>query len=300
MNAAIEATCISKRYRSAWALRDCSLHLPAGRVAALVGPNGAGKTTLLHLAMGLLRPTSGSISVFGWSPQDQPALLLPRVGFIGQERPLYRRMRAGELMEFGRRLNPRWDVARAQARIARANVDPNQRIGTLSGGQQAQVALALTLAKRPDLLLLDEPLSSLDPLARREFLQVLMEAVTEERTSVVLSSHILGELERTCDYLIILSEGRVQVAGDIDALLAGHRILVGPRASAEDVARDPTIVQASHAPQQTTLLVRTDGRRPDPRWEQHGVSLEELALAYLGHPSVGMISDPIGSVRPDH
>ncbi|MFZ0130793.1 MAG: ABC transporter ATP-binding protein [Candidatus Dormiibacterota bacterium] len=300
MNVAIEATCVSKRYRSAWALRDCSLKIPAGRVVALVGPNGAGKTTLLHLAMGLLPPTSGSISVFGWSPQHQPMLLLPRVGFIAQERPLYRRLRARELLEFGRRLNPRWDGARAQSRIARFDVDPNQRIGKLSGGQQAEVALALTLAKRPDLLLLDEPLSSLDPLARREFLQVLMEAVTEEGTSVVLSSHILGELERTCDYLVILCQGRVQVAGDIDSLLAGHRILVGPRASADDVARDPTVVQASHAPQQTTLLVRTNGSSPDPQWEQHEVSLEELALAYLGRPSVGMIADPLGSARTHH
>lgn len=293
MSAALEATGLGKRYGRSWALRDLSLSLPAGHVVALVGPNGAGKTTLLHTAMGFLAPTTGDISVFGWSPHTQPTLVLPRVGFIGQDRPLYRRFRVRELMEFGRRLNPRWDGVLAQTRLERFGIPLDRRVGKLSGGQQAQVALALTLAKRPDLLLLDEPLSSLDPLARREFLRVLLEAVTDDGISVVLSSHIIGELERTCDYLVILSEGDVQVAGDIQALLSGHRILVGPRVAGDRTADDPNVVQVSHALHQTTMLVRTNGRAPGPEWEQHAVDLEDLTLAYLARPAAGTMPTPV-------
>jgi ABC-2 type transport system ATP-binding protein len=292
MSAALEATGLGIRYGRTWALRDCSLRLPAGHVVALVGPNGAGKTTLLHTAMGFLAPSAGHINVFGWSPHDQPILVLPRVGFIGQERPLYQRLRVRELMEFGRRLNPRWDGALASTRLETFGIDPERRVRNLSGGQQAQVALALTLAKRPDLLLLDEPLSSLDPLARREFLQALMTAVVEDGLSVVLSSHIIAELDRTCDYLVILSEGQVQVAGEIDALLAGHHVLVGPRSDDEPLLRDSTIVQVSHAPQQTTLLVRGNGRQPDPRWERHAAALEDVVMAYLRRPSAMSLPTP--------
>jgi ABC-2 type transport system ATP-binding protein len=292
MSAALEATGLGKRYGKTWALRDCSLRIPAGHVVALVGPNGAGKTTLLHTAMGFLTPSNGHINVFGWSPHEQPTLVLPRVGFIGQERPLYRRFRVRELMEFGRRLNPRWDGTLARTRLETFGIDPERLVGKLSGGQQAQVALALTLAKRPDLLLLDEPLSSLDPLARREFLQGLMAAVAEDSISVVLSSHIIAELERTCDYLVILSQGQVQVAGEIDVLLVEHQVLVGPRTDQEALLRDPTIVHVSHAPHQTTLLVQTNGRHLDAGWERHAAGLEDVTLAYLSRPSAVSLPGP--------
>src|SRR5438309_3746865 len=214
MSAALTATGLSKRYGHRWALRDCSLEIPQGRVAALVGPNGAGKTTLLHLAAGLLRPTDGTVSVFGGTP-GRDLDLLPEIGFMAQDVPLYRSFTVGEMVEFGRRTNVRWDSDLAVARLRRAGIDFAQRAGTLSGGQRAQVALALAFGKQPRLLLLDEPLASLDPLARREFLQVLMEGVAEDGVTVVLSSHVITDLERVCDYLILLSSSRTQVAGDI-------------------------------------------------------------------------------------
>jgi ABC-2 type transport system ATP-binding protein len=261
-------------------------------VVALVGPNGAGKTTLLHLAMGFLNPTSGDIKVFGWSPQEQPTIVLPRVGFLAQDRPLYRRFSVRDLLEFGRRLNPRWDDQLARARMDRLGIPLNRPVGKLSGGQQAQVALAITLAKRPDMLLLDEPLSNLDPLARREFLQILMDAVAEDELTVILSSHIISELERTCDYLVILAQGQVQVAGEIEHLLNSHRTLVGGACDRAALERDPSVVYSSHTPRQTTMLVKMNGRPAAGQWEEHPVGLEELVIAYLSRPTATSLPHP--------
>ncbi len=290
MIAAIEATALSKRYGATRALDECTVRIPAGHVVALVGPNGAGKTTLLHLAMGFLHPTSGRITTFGWSPREQPTVVLPRVGFLAQDRPLYRGFKVRELLEFGRRLNPRWDSQLARTRMERFAIPPDRPVGRLSGGQQAQVALAVTLAKRPEMLLLDEPLSNLDPLARREFLQVLMEAVAEDGLTVVLSSHIISELERTCDYLVILAAGRVQLDGAIEGLLGSHRTLVGGPCDRALLERDPAVVHSSHMPRQTTMVVRMNGRPAAGQWEEHPLALEELVLAYLSRPSAGSMS----------
>jgi ABC-2 type transport system ATP-binding protein len=290
MIGAIEATSLTKRYGATRALNECDLRIPAGRVVALVGPNGAGKTTLLHLAMGFLRPTSGRITTFGWSPEEQPTVVLPRVGFLAQDRPLYRRLKVGELLEFGRRLNPRWDGQLARTRMEQLAIPLGRPLGQLSGGQQAQVALALTLAKRPEMLLLDEPLSNLDPLARREFLQVLMEAVAKDGLTVVLSSHIISELERTCDYLVILAAGKVRLTGDIEGLVDSHRTLVGGPCDRALLERDPTVVHSSHTPRQTTMVVRMNGQPAAGQWEEHPVGLEELVLAYLSQPSTLTIS----------
>ncbi|HEY7348618.1 MAG TPA: ABC transporter ATP-binding protein [Ktedonobacterales bacterium] len=281
MRTALETTKLSKRYGRTWALRDCTLALPAGRVAALVGPNGAGKTTLLHLAVGLLEPTAGSVEVFGFSPREQPKEALPRLGFVAQDHPLYKGFTVEELLTLGRKLNPRWDDELARARIHQLGIPMQRRAGKLSGGQQAQVALVLALAKRPDLLLLDEPLASLDPLARREFLRTLMEAVAESGLTVLLSSHIIGDLERVCDYLVILSASQVQLAGDIEEMVKGHKRLVGPRQEVEALASVHTIIEASHTERQTTLLVRTNGPVFGPTWEAQPVSLEDIVLAYL-------------------
>jgi len=199
---------LGKRYGATWALRDCSFTLPAGHVAALVGPNGAGKTTLLHLCVGLLAPSAGKVAVFDHAPYAQPAEVLPRVGFLAQDHPLYKGFTVVETLTLGRKLNPRWDDMAARARLQRLAIPLDRRVGKLSGGQQAQVALALALSKRPDLLLLDEPVASLDPLARRDFLRTLTDAATEDGLTVLLSSHIIGDLERVCDYLIILSASR--------------------------------------------------------------------------------------------
>jgi ABC-2 type transport system ATP-binding protein len=283
---ALETTNLSKRYgRKGWALQDATLRLPTGRVAALVGPNGAGKTTLLHLAVGLLNPTGGSVRVCGFDPGQQAKETLPRIGFVAQDHPLYKTFSVADMLTFGRKLNPRWDDDLALRRLQRLGIPLKRAVGKLSGGQQAQVALALALAKRPELLLLDEPIASLDPLARREFLRTLMEATAEGGLTVLLSSHIIADLERVCDYLIILSASRVQLAGEIDEIVRTHKLLVGPRADPTAVASVHNIIEASHTPRQTTLLVRLNGVIFDPSWEVRDVSLEDIVLAYLGQSS---------------
>jgi ABC-2 type transport system ATP-binding protein len=278
---AISTQGLGKRYGSKWALRDCTIEVPEGSVTALVGPNGAGKTTLLQLAVGLTRPSAGDVTVLGLSPRD-PALLA-RVGFVGQEHPLHRGFTVAETMKLGRKLNPGWDDALAHERLQRLDLPLDRTVGRLSGGQRAQVALTVALAKRPELLLLDEPVASLDPLARREFLNALMEAVSETGLTVILSSHIVAELERVCDHLVILAQARAELAGPIDEIVAGHRLLTGPRTDAAAVARVHDVIRERHTERQTTLLVRADGHVYDADWELHEVDLEEIVLAYLGY-----------------
>lgn len=279
MDLVLETDQLGKRYGNKWALRDCSLHLPAGRIAALVGPNGAGKTTLLHLAVGLLRPDAGVVRVFDTSPHNNTAILA-EIGFVAQETPLYRDFTAAELVTMGAKLNRRWDATLARTRLAQLGIPPRQPVGKLSGGQRAQVALALALAKRPRLLLLDEPIASLDPLARREFLQALMGSVADADTTVLLSSHLLADLERVCDYVIVLHAARVRLVGTVEDLVAEHRLLVGPR-EREPIAGVAAVLRASHTDRQSTLLVRTNGTIDDPAWTVHEVTLEDLILAYL-------------------
>jgi ABC-2 type transport system ATP-binding protein len=274
---------LGKRYGSAWALRDCTLEIPAGSVTALVGPNGAGKTTLLHLVIGLGRQTEGTVEVLGRSPLDESSDVLPRLGFVAQDHPLYRSLSVAETLKFGHRLNPHWDERYAAERIERLGLDRGRAVAKLSGGQQAQVALTLALAKRPELLVLDEPVASLDPLARREFLNAVLEAVAEDGVTVILSSHIVSELERVCDHLVTLIDGRTRLAGPIDEILSRHRVLIGPRTDAAGVERVHDVIRESHTERQTTLLVRADGHVYDTRWEQHEVDLEEVVLAYMGY-----------------
>ena len=291
MSAALRASGLGKRYRRTWALKDCNLTVPRGRIAALVGPNGAGKTTLLHLAVGLLAPTIGSIRLLD-QPPDDPGLLA-QVGFVAQDTPLYHDFTAAEHLTMGAKLNPRFDQPLARSRLERLGIQLDRRVGTLSGGQRAQVALALALAKRPQLLLLDEPLASLDPLARREFLQALMGSVAEQGVTVVLSSHLLADLERVCDYLIVLSAAQVQVLGTTEELLDRHKLLVGPyREQQPPIAGVAQVVRASHTERQATLLVRTDGPIHDPAWTAHEVTLEDVVLAYLADPSAGALPGP--------
>ena len=278
---AVQTQNLGKRYGSRWALRECSLAIPTGSVTALVGPNGAGKTTLLHLVVGLSEPSAGEVRVLGWSARRQPQIVLPRIGFVAQEHPLYRGFRLGEMLKLGRKLNPHWDDELARSRLARLGIPLERRIGTLSGGQQAQVALTLALAKRPELLVLDEPVAALDPLARREFLQSLMEAVADGGLTVVLSSHIVAELERVCDHLVILDAGGVRLAGAIEQILGSHRLLTGPRTDPEAVARVHAVIQERHTERQTTLLVRVNGRIGDPDWSVDEIGLEDVVLAYL-------------------
>jgi ABC-2 type transport system ATP-binding protein len=289
---ALETNGLGRRYGRHWALRDCSLTLPTGRIAALVGPNGAGKTTLLHLAIGLQRPSAGTVRVFGETPADNREVLA-RVGFVAQETPLYRDFSATDLIELGRRLNRTFDTGLATRRLEHIGVPPDRAVAKLSGGQRAQVALSLALAKRPRLLLLDEPVASLDPLARREFLQALMGGVAEDGITVLLSSHLLGDLERVCDHLIVLNGGQVQVLGHVEALIAEHRVLMGPH---DAEIRGVTVVQERRTDRQATLLVRgyDPATRLDPQWTVHDVTLEDLVLAYLANRSAGALPGPIG------
>ena len=216
VNYAMEASGLGKRYGRRWVLSQCSLGVPAGQVVGLVGPNGAGKTTLLHLAVGLLRPTTGTITVAG------------RAGFVAQDAPASPGLSVADHLRMGQALNAGWDAALAGRRLAEAGLDPRQRAGRLSGGQRAQLALTLAIAKRPDVLILDEPVASLDPLARRDFLEAVAHQAAARGMTVVLSSHLVADLERICDYLILLVASQVRLAGRVSALLSeagGHASL---------------------------------------------------------------------------
>jgi ABC-type multidrug transport system ATPase subunit len=282
MTAALVATGLGKRYGSRWALQDCTLSIQPGQVVALVGPNGAGKSTFLEMATGLLRPSAGTIEVAGAVPWDRPSEALPAIGFVAQDHPLYRNFTVEELLWFGRALNANWDHGFAHARVASLGLPLKKKAGQLSGGQQAQVALVLALAKRPQVLLLDEPIAAFDPLARREFLQVLMETVATTGATVVLSSHILGDLERVCDSLVVLSNSRVRLTGAIDEVLARHRFVVGPAEQAALACQIQAVVQMRKGERQVGALIRletplvlADG------WTASEPSLEDIVLGYL-------------------
>jgi ABC-2 type transport system ATP-binding protein len=272
---------LSKRYRKVTALSAATITVPEGRISALIGPNGAGKTTLLRLLAGLARPTGGEVAVLGGPPRQDPAFLAG-IGFLAQEIPLYRRLSAKDHIGIGAHLNSRWDGTSVRRRLESLGIPLDQPAGTLSGGQRAQLALSLTLAKRPRVLLLDEPVAALDPLARRQFLAALAEAVAAGGLTVVLSSHLLADLERTCDHLILLAASQVQLCGDIDTLLAEHQVLIGPRKDTTAIERDHTLVQAVRTPRQTTLLIRQNGPVIDPAFQAADVGLEELVLGYMG------------------
>jgi ABC-2 type transport system ATP-binding protein len=298
MTPAIETRGLTKRYRRVTALSECSITVPEGRISALVGPNGAGKTTLLRLLSGLASPTSGEAAILGGVPRQDPAFLA-EVGFLAQEVPLYRRLSAEDHIGIGAHMNPRWDGESVRERLRGLNIPPDAAVGTLSGGQRAQVALALTLAKRPKVLLLDEPVAALDPLARRHFLGTLADAVAAGGLTVVLSSHLVADIERVCDHLILLSASRVQLCGDIDALLAEHRVLVGLRKDTTAIERNHTVVQTERTARQITMLVRLNGPVADPEWEVEDVSLEDMVLGYMGADAAPAMAEliPVGGKR---
>jgi ABC-2 type transport system ATP-binding protein len=277
---AIETADLTKRYGRRAALAECTLSIPTGRIVGLVGPNGAGKTTLLHLAVGLLEPSAGSIEVLGHRPAEGPEQLA-RVGFVAQNTPIYTGMSVADHLRFGSWTNPNWDEALASGRIELLGLDPKQKTGSLSGGQRAQLALTLAIAKRPELLILDEPVASLDPLARREFLQALMAVVVDHGVSVVLSSHLVADLERVCDYLVVLVASRVAVAGDIDELLATHHRLSARRRDGLRLPSDWGVIEQSDTDRQSTMIVRHEEPILDPAWTVEQLDLEDLVLAYM-------------------
>ncbi|MCW8375762.1 ABC transporter ATP-binding protein [Streptomyces justiciae] len=279
---ALEAAALGKRFgrlrRSAgWALRDCSFALPAGRVCAVVGPNGAGKSTLLALAAGLLAPTEGTLTVLG-EPVGQARA---RVGFVAQDKPLYPQLTVAETLRMGGDLNPgRWDARAAERIVAGGDLDPKARVRSLSGGQRTRVALALALGKRPELLLLDEPMADLDPLARHELMGVLMSQAAQHGTTIVMSSHVVAELEDSCDHLLLIGGGRVRLAGEIDALLETHARV---SAAADTDLAPHTVVESRTTGRQLTALIRPAAPLPAD-WRPGTPSLEELVLSYLRNP----------------
>ncbi|MGI5163176.1 ABC transporter ATP-binding protein [Spirillospora sp. CA-253888] len=295
MTSALRTEGLGKRYGGHTALVDCTLDVPPGKIVGLVGPNGAGKSTLLSLTCGLISPTEGSIEVLGAKPAAS-ARQLARVGFVAQDTPVYAGLTVADHLTLGAKLNPGWDPALAKGRIDQLGLPPEQRAGQLSGGQRAQLALAVAAAKRPELLILDEPVAALDPLARRTFLQNLMEFAVELDTSIVLSSHLLSDLERVADYLILLAGGRVQLAGEVDELLATHYRLTGARGELDSLPDGIEVVTAEHTTRQSTLMVRASGPVPHTIANAEHVDLEDMALAYMsralnreaGLPAEGM------------
>ena len=293
MNNIIETHALGKSYGQTKALHDCTLAIPEGHVVALVGPNGAGKTTLLNLAVGLALPTSGEVTVLGGRPAGSPAAL-DGIAFVAQNTPLYKNLSAADLIHETRNLNRRFDQAYAEQRLGELGIPLRQKAGEMSGGQQAQLALTLALARRPQLLVLDEPMASLDPLARIDFMATVMAAVADDGLSVVLSSHILADLERVCDYLVLLSRGRVQVVGEVDDLLAHHRVLTGPVSEYERYAKHWNVVHASQDASRVHVRVRCDGTSDPvpPGWETRPITLEELNIAYLREPEAAALPGP--------
>jgi ABC-2 type transport system ATP-binding protein len=281
----IETAGLGKRYRQAWALRDCQLTVPAGHVAALAGPNGAGKTTLLRILAGVVAPTAGTATVLGYVPGSRPAR--DAVSAVDQTVPLYRQLRIRDLLAAARALNDQWDNDLALRRLSALDLAMSGKVGKLSGGQQAQLALTLALARRPRLLLLDEPLASLDPLARQEVLGWLMTCVAEDGLAVVFSSHVIAELERVATYLVVLSQGQVQVAATVDSLLDSHLTLIGPAGDAGRLADHVPVITVQRAGRQARVLARTDAAPPG--WAARPVTMEELVLGYLREPSARVL-----------
>jgi ABC-2 type transport system ATP-binding protein len=300
MTPVIQTEGLGKRYGRTPALIDCTLSIPAGRIVGLVGPNGAGKSTLLGLACGLIPPTTGTIEVLGNRPAAN-ATQLARVGFVAQDTPVYAGLSIADHLKMGAHLNPGWDASLAEGRIRQLGLDPAQKAGKLSGGQRAQLALTLAAAKRPELMIFDEPVAALDPLARRAFLGNLMEFVAELEVSVVLSSHLLADLERVCDYLIVLATGHVQLDGEVEDLLAGHFRLVGARGDFDTLPPGVEVVTAEHSARQSTLVVRAARPVVEAIGPAETLDLEDMVLAYMtkaANESVGRVpAEPMGATR---
>jgi ABC-2 type transport system ATP-binding protein len=278
MTAALETRALGRRFRRGWVLRDCTLTIPERAIVGLAGPNGAGKSTLLALAVGLLKPNEGEIRVLGGDPLREPAVLA-QIGYVAQDAPLYRSFTVGDTLQFARATNARWDAELSSDFLARLRSE--KRVASLSAGDRARLALALALGKRPSLLLLDEPFARLDPLAGREFLQLLMHGVAETDATVVIASHVIADIERVSDHIVLLSSGRVRLQGKVEELLASHRLLTGGRRPLGRIGGVSEVVRERHSGRQMTLLARIERAVVDPSWSVDEIGLEELLLAYM-------------------
>ncbi|WP_435172219.1 ABC transporter ATP-binding protein [Actinacidiphila sp. bgisy145] len=320
---ALEARGLGIRNRADWALRHSDFRVPPGRVAGLVGPNGDGKSSLLAVAAGLRAPTEGSLRVLGHRPGSAAAL--PRVGVLLQDRPLHTAFTVAETLRYGREMNPRWDDTAARTVLADADVPLRAKVGQLSGGQRTCAALALVLGKRPELLLLDEPMADLDPLRRHAMMAALMTTAAEHGTTVVMSSHILAELDLVCDYVLLLAHGRMLVADDVEFVQAAHTLVThtldgrepfgagpgDPRSGRRGPApADPAAPLPAALLGHTVVEARTTGRRVTALLQlptalnravsAEAPSLEEILLAYLRNPQAPPLVAPADEplVRP--
>lgn len=285
--AVIQTKDLGKRYGSFWALENCQISVPEGSVSALVGPNGAGKSTLLNLLIGLSNSSAGESRVLGKTPRQNEDFLAD-IGYLAQDIPLYKSFNANDHISMGEHLNRRFDNDYMRKRLQELDIPLDRPVGKLSGGQRAQVALALALAKKPKLLLLDEPVAALDPLARHDFLSSLSQAVADGGLTVVMSSHLLADLERVSDHVIVLAAGKTQLCDDIETVLKGHKILVGPRSDLKELGDGISVIHQTQTAKQTTLLVRVDGKKKlPPGWHQHEPNIEEIILAYMGQKEGG-------------
>ena len=293
---------LGRRYGRVWGLRECTLEVPAGAIVGLVGPNGAGKTTLLEMIIGLLEPTEGQVSVFGETSDARVAARLARVGYVAQDHPLYRDFSVADMLHLGRAMNPRWDQGLAAARMSALDIPLKRKVKSLSGGQKAQVSLTMALAKRAPLLVLDEPVSSLDPVARLEFMRDLIASAVDTGLTVLIASHVVSELERLCDWLIVLTRGHVQLAGPADDLIAAHRLLTVPRAT-PDAELPGLLIHRTDSDRHSTVLVRTGpaglAGREYPGWQADPVGFEQLVMAYLQRPAEAAADNPApAAARP--
>jgi ABC-2 type transport system ATP-binding protein len=300
--AALRTVGLGKRYGRVWGLRDCTLTLPAGGIVGLVGPNGAGKTTLLEMVIGLLKPTEGQIEVFGHTAQAGTAQTLARVGYVAQNHPLYPDFSVADMFHLGQAMNPNWDSGVAKARMQALDIPLNRKVKNLSGGQQAQVSLAMALAKRAPLLVLDEPVARLDPVARLEFMREVMAQVADGGRTVIMSSHVVSELERFCDFLVVLAHGHVQLAGPVEDLLEGHLLLTVPRMT-PDAGLPGTPIHRTDSDRHSSVLLRTSpatlAAQAHPDWQTESVGFEQLVLAYLQRPAKDAISSyPAQGAQP--
>ncbi|MGH3207429.1 MAG: ABC transporter ATP-binding protein [Trebonia sp.] len=289
---ALRADRLGKWYGHTWGLRDCTFAVPPGSIVGLAGPNGAGKTTLLALTVGLLAPTEGEVALFGERSRAQDAAALARVSYLAQDHPLYRGFKVADMFRFGWSLNPSWDAGLAAARMAALDIPLKRKVNSLSGGQQAQVALTMALAKRAPLLLLDEPVASLDPLARLDFMRDVVAASAESGLTVLVASHVIAELERLCGWLLVLNGGRLQLAGAVDDLVAGHAVLTVPR-DAVNGALPGRVIERTDSDRHSTVLVSAPPdavaaaiTAPPPGWAAEPAGFEQLVLAYLRRPPV--------------
>jgi ABC-2 type transport system ATP-binding protein len=278
---AVETRELGKRYGKVWALQNCSIEVPTGRVCGLVGANGAGKTTLLRMLAGLSRPTTGRALIAGREPADSPEFLR-EIGYLAQEVPLYRRWNAADHLALGAHMNPSWDEELTRDRLRSLRIPLDRPMESLSGGMRAQVALALALGKRPQLLLLDEPVAALDPLARHEFLASLAAAVADGGVTVLMSSHLLPDLERVCDHLILIADAQPVVCGDIEHLLDTHKLLTAATRDTTAIEREHHVITKTRTPREVSLTVQLTGPVIDPAWRVDDLRIEEIVLAYRG------------------